>query len=100
MADIVNFPPPPSAEPSEEVAELRKHWGIVENTVHGINTILNSVNDLGELTDHQKFRLQWELECALMFVRGDAFSGQRLPADDYTRRRETLMRSLGLERFI
>ena len=99
MAEIINFPgtTPPA---SPKYAELRRNWHGVEYAARTVMTVINDVPSAADLTDEQKFRLQWELEYMLLYVRADAFADARLPADEYRRRREGYMTALGLGHLI
>lgn len=98
MADIVHFPPttPPEKPASPEILELREKWRGIEHAVQGIRSILGAVSSADELTPDQRFRMQWEFEYLIDAGRVDAIQRQRLPAEEYRRRRERLMRSMGL----
>ena len=97
MADIVRFPPsdpPPPATP--ELLELRETWRGIEHAVHAIRSMLDTVSSPDDLSEEMRFQMQWELAYLLAAGKVDVIQRLRLPPAEYHRRRDRLMRSLGL----
>jgi len=98
MADIVNFPPttPPEKTASPEHEQLRQSWRLAADAVRIIAGILDDTSRAADLTDDQRWELQWQAECLLDAARASDFVGLRLPPAEYHRRRDRYMRSIGL----
>jgi hypothetical protein len=96
MADIVRFPPSPEQPDTPEHEALRQSWHGVEHAARSIVAILDGVPSLASLTDDARFRLQWDAEYIRGVIRTDAAKAGHLPPAEYHRRRDRLMRSLGL----
>jgi hypothetical protein len=101
MVNIIDFPsptPPDTLETlrSKEYEDLCNQWRGLEFEVQRLARLITAAKTPDKLTDDQKFWLQWETECLFNIVRSPDASGMRLPKDEYKRRREVYIRSLGL----
>jgi len=96
MSDVISSP---TAEVDRnariEHASFLSCWRGVQSSAQEIAQILDSVNHPRDLTDEQKFKLQWELEYMLHFVRDEAFSGMFLSESEFERHLNLYMKSLG-----
>ncbi len=102
MADIVNFPPstPPEKPASPEHEALRKNWHFVADSVRVISAILDATGSAADLTDDQRWDLQWQADYLLTVARSADFQALRLPPTEYYRRRDRHLRAIGLAHLI